>query len=157
MKYHTLANFTERLTQDLHRTLDILYAVPLLANDFQIMMDCNSGAVYHLDFDRFVGGIFHSNFAETFPKRYANAVRTIRTSVFLLVLLVHYPHILHTTLKLSWHSHAIVLLASFSEEAHADNQKRIKKGSRHHKSREVKRSKRSFASQLKCPGHGRRR
>ena len=81
MKNHMLANVTERLAQDLQITLDILNAVPLLANDFQIMMDCNSGAVYHLDFDRFVGGIFHGNFADTFPKRHANAVRTIQVAL----------------------------------------------------------------------------
>ena len=78
---HKSSRFVERISRDAKRTLDILYSIPLLANDFQIMMDPYSGAIYHFDFDRFVAGIFHRSFDETFPNKHANAVRAMKSAV----------------------------------------------------------------------------
>lgn len=70
--------FVERISHDVEKTLDILLSVPLLANDFQIMVDRHSGAIYHFDFDRFVAGIFNPKFGETFPNKHATTIQTMK-------------------------------------------------------------------------------
>lgn len=77
--YRRVANkntdFLETLREDLERTMSLLEDVPLLAVDFQVMVD-EHGNLYHFDLDRaFVDSMYcRADFDERFVEDYDNTV-----------------------------------------------------------------------------------
>merc|ERR1712194_24752 len=73
-------SFKITLAKDATAALDVLEAVPLLAYDFQILID-GRGNLYQFDLDRvFVGGLYHheKRFDKTFVKLYDSSTRMLR-------------------------------------------------------------------------------
>jgi len=71
-------SFEITLKKDVELTLNMLQAVPLLAYDFQMMVD-SSGNVYQFDLDRaFVGRLYYQDFENNFPMAYDKAISLLR-------------------------------------------------------------------------------
>jgi len=74
------SSFARQLEIHLQSTLEILMAVPLFCQDFQIMID-SEGNLFQFDFDRILVGIFDRDFEEKFRLRHAKTTRTIRVLI----------------------------------------------------------------------------
>ena len=73
-------SFARQLEIHLQSTLEILMAVPLFYQDFQIMID-SEGNLFQFDFDRIFVGIFERNFEEKFRLKHAKTTRTVRVLI----------------------------------------------------------------------------
>ena len=72
--------FTNTLRKDTIAAMKALVAIPLLSNDYQIILDGN-GNLYQFDIDRvFLGGIYksHHQFNNTFIKNYDQCMKMLR-------------------------------------------------------------------------------
>jgi len=74
------STFTNTLQKDTIAAIEALHHIPLLSNDYQIILDSN-GNLYQFDIDRvFLGGIYksHHHFNNTFIKYYDQCMKMLR-------------------------------------------------------------------------------
>jgi len=74
------STFTNTLREDTIAAIEALHHIPLLSNDYQIILDGN-GNLYQFDIDRvFLGGIYksHHHFNSTFTKNYDQCMKMLR-------------------------------------------------------------------------------